>query len=85
MPFRWERRLDYVEWTKQVVAGLRGTSPWLEQQFDDAAERAVRSLKASVEGRFLRDQTLYLRSVRYQHSIPARFYGSKINAALGQT
>lgn len=58
MPFRWERRLDYVEWTKQVVAGLRGTSPWLEQQFDDAAERAVRSLNAPVDGRLLRDQTL---------------------------
>jgi (p)ppGpp synthase/HD superfamily hydrolase len=39
-----ERRLEYVEWAKQVVAGLRGTSPWLEQQFDDAAERAVRSV-----------------------------------------
>jgi len=36
-----ERRLEYVEWAKQVVAGLRGTSLWLERQFDEAAERAV--------------------------------------------
>lgn len=28
------------------MAGLRGTSPWLEQQFDDAADRAVRSLES---------------------------------------
>jgi (p)ppGpp synthase/HD superfamily hydrolase len=39
-----ERRLEYVEWAKSVVAGLRGTSPWLEKQFDEAAERAIRSL-----------------------------------------
>jgi (p)ppGpp synthase/HD superfamily hydrolase len=39
-----ERRLEYVDWAKSVVAGLRGTSPWLEQQFDEAAENAVRSL-----------------------------------------
>jgi hypothetical protein len=39
-----ERRLEYVEWAKSVVAGLRGTSPWLEGQFDDAAERAMQSL-----------------------------------------
>jgi hypothetical protein len=36
--------LEYIGWAKQVVAGLRGTSPWLEQQFDEAAERALRSL-----------------------------------------
>jgi len=26
-----KRRLEYVGWAKDVVAGLRGTSPWLEQ------------------------------------------------------
>jgi (p)ppGpp synthase/HD superfamily hydrolase len=39
-----ERRLKYIEWAKSVVAGLRGTSPWLEQQFDTAARAAERSL-----------------------------------------
>jgi (p)ppGpp synthase/HD superfamily hydrolase len=39
-----ERRREYVEWAKEVVAGLRGTSTWLEQQFDEAADGAVRSL-----------------------------------------
>jgi hypothetical protein len=34
----------YVRWAKDVVAGLRGTSPWLEQQFDDAVRRAEASL-----------------------------------------
>jgi (p)ppGpp synthase/HD superfamily hydrolase len=39
-----ERRLEYVEWANNVVAGLRGTSPWLEDQFDQATERAMRLL-----------------------------------------
>jgi (p)ppGpp synthase/HD superfamily hydrolase len=43
-----ERRREYIDWAKSVVAGLRGTSPWLEQQFDDAAERAMRSLNLPI-------------------------------------
>jgi hypothetical protein len=38
-----KRRLEYIEWANSVVAGLRGTSPWLEQEFDDAVGRAARS------------------------------------------
>jgi GTP diphosphokinase / guanosine-3',5'-bis(diphosphate) 3'-diphosphatase len=38
------RRLDYINWAKTVVAALRGTSSWLEQQFDHAAEAAERSI-----------------------------------------
>lgn len=45
-----KRRLEYIEWVKNVVAGLRGTSPWLEQQFDEAAERAMQSLDPAVAG-----------------------------------
>jgi (p)ppGpp synthase/HD superfamily hydrolase len=43
-----ERRFQYIEWARSVVAGLRGTSPWLEQQFDEAAEQAVRSLNPPI-------------------------------------
>jgi guanosine-3',5'-bis(diphosphate) 3'-pyrophosphohydrolase len=43
-----KRRLEYVEWARSVVAGIRGTSPWLEQQFDDAADQAVRSLNPQM-------------------------------------
>jgi (p)ppGpp synthase/HD superfamily hydrolase len=43
-----QRRQEYIDWSKSVVAGLRGTSPWLEQQFDEAAERAARSLNPSA-------------------------------------
>jgi (p)ppGpp synthase/HD superfamily hydrolase len=39
-----QRRREYIEWARQVVAGLRGTSASLEQQFDDIAERAMQSL-----------------------------------------
>ncbi len=45
-----ERRLEYVDWAKAVVAGLRGMSPWLEGQFDEAAERAMGSLNPVVAG-----------------------------------
>jgi len=46
-----ERRQEYVEWAKRVVAGLRGTSPWLEQQFDEAAEQAVQAIASVTAGR----------------------------------
>jgi (p)ppGpp synthase/HD superfamily hydrolase len=45
-----ERRLEYIEWARQVVAGLRGTSTSLEQQFDDTAKRAIRWLDAPATG-----------------------------------
>jgi (p)ppGpp synthase/HD superfamily hydrolase len=45
-----ERRSEYVDWAKRVVAGLRGTNQWLEQQFDEAVERAVQSLNPAVSG-----------------------------------
>jgi (p)ppGpp synthase/HD superfamily hydrolase len=45
-----QRRLDYIDWAKQVVVGMRGTSPWLEQQFDKAADQAVQSLNPAVSG-----------------------------------
>jgi (p)ppGpp synthase/HD superfamily hydrolase len=43
-----ERRLEYIEWAKDVVAGLRATSPWLEEQFDEAVVAAERSLDPAV-------------------------------------
>jgi len=43
-----ERRQDYIQWAKNVVEGLRGTNAWLEQQFDEAAERAMRSVSVSA-------------------------------------
>ena len=39
-----KRRLEYIDWAKNVVQGLRGASPWLEAQFDRAVEDAERSL-----------------------------------------
>ena len=35
-----KRRLEYIGWAREVVAGLRGSSPWLEKQFDNAAAEA---------------------------------------------
>ncbi len=39
------RRLAYVAWAREVVAGLRGVSPWLEAKFDEAATRAESSIQ----------------------------------------
>jgi hypothetical protein len=39
---------DYVEWARQVVAGLRGANPWLEEQFDEAVKRADQSVQPRV-------------------------------------
>ena len=49
-PAEWsvQRRLDYVTWAQQVIAGLRGANPWLEQQFDEAAKRAHQSVQPRV-------------------------------------
>ena len=35
-----QRKLEYVQWARDVVAGLRGTSPSLESQFEVVAARA---------------------------------------------
>jgi (p)ppGpp synthase/HD superfamily hydrolase len=43
-----ERRLEYVAWAQKVIAGVRGMSPWLEQQFDEAVEQAVQSVSSPV-------------------------------------
>ena len=31
-----ERRAEYLDWARRVVAGCRGANPWLEAQFDAA-------------------------------------------------
>lgn len=41
-PANWsaERRQEYIEWSTQVVARLRGTNERLERKFDEACRRA---------------------------------------------
>lgn len=43
-PADWEpeRQRQYVQWGRDVVAGLRGVSPILEERFDRAADEAER-------------------------------------------
>jgi guanosine-3',5'-bis(diphosphate) 3'-pyrophosphohydrolase len=45
-PADWDdrRRLEYVQWGEDVVAGLRGVNPKLERHFDKLAERARREI-----------------------------------------
>lgn len=46
-PTDWslERRQEYLLWTEQVVAGLRGTNAALEKQYDEYLEAGKRILK----------------------------------------
>jgi len=37
------RRLEYIRWATEVVAGLKGVSPWLEKEFALATREAERS------------------------------------------
>ena len=41
----WTAQREYLQWARDVVAGLRGTSPSLESQFDEVAARAEGSLQ----------------------------------------
>lgn len=42
-----ERRREYIDWATSVIAGLKGVSPSLEGQFEEAREQAVRSLETA--------------------------------------
>ncbi|MEX2571530.1 MAG: HD domain-containing protein [Gemmatimonadota bacterium] len=46
-PVDWsrERRLDYLEWTRLVIAGCRGVDPTLERIFDERLEEALRIVR----------------------------------------
>jgi guanosine-3',5'-bis(diphosphate) 3'-pyrophosphohydrolase len=39
------RRQEYLLWTEQVVAGLRGTNPALEKQYDETLEAGKQILR----------------------------------------
>jgi GTP diphosphokinase / guanosine-3',5'-bis(diphosphate) 3'-diphosphatase len=49
-PADWsiKRRIEYVEFARKVVSGLRGTNPKLEEQFDEAARAAERSFRPVI-------------------------------------
>jgi (p)ppGpp synthase/HD superfamily hydrolase len=46
-PANWDRtrRLDYVQWAREVVSGLRLDNPWLQERFADAADAAERAAR----------------------------------------
>ena len=49
-PADWsvKRRIEYVECARKVAEGLRGVSPKLEEQFDEAAHEAERSFMPAI-------------------------------------
>ena len=49
-PANWpiERRIEYFEWCKRVIDGLRGTHPTLENAFDDAYRHGLARVKAAL-------------------------------------
>ena len=48
-PADWslERRIEYLDWTEQVVHGCRGVHEWLEEQYDIALDDARESCQQS--------------------------------------
>ena len=50
-PAKWplSRRREYLDWTEQVIAGLRGSNPALEKYYDDLLARARRVLGELAE------------------------------------
>jgi GTP diphosphokinase / guanosine-3',5'-bis(diphosphate) 3'-diphosphatase len=42
------RMIEYIEWAREVVEGLRGANASLEKEFDDAARAAEQSLVPTV-------------------------------------
>ena len=49
-PSDWsvKRRIEYVEFVRKVVAGLRGINSQLEERFDEAARAADRSFRPAL-------------------------------------
>ncbi len=48
-PANWNaaRRLAYVQWARNVAAGLRVENPWLRSRFADAADAAERAARGA--------------------------------------
>jgi len=49
-PLDWtaERRLGYLEWSQQVIAGCRGVSPSLEKVFDETLSEGLKTLQTDL-------------------------------------
>ena len=45
-PENWDtaRKQEYINWAAEVVAGLKGVNPWLEERFDEALKGAQKEL-----------------------------------------
>lgn len=50
-PSDWalRRQYEYFSWAAEVVAGLRGVSPALEEKFDDIHRRGMKQLERELE------------------------------------
>jgi guanosine-3',5'-bis(diphosphate) 3'-pyrophosphohydrolase len=49
-PAGWsiERRREYLEWTAEVVRGLRGQNPALEARYDQALQAGIQALQSAA-------------------------------------
>ena len=45
-PSNWDtnRKKEYIKWAVNVFEGLQGVSPWLETQFNEALEKAQKTI-----------------------------------------
>jgi len=68
------RRLAYVQWGREVVAGLRGTSAQLEGLFDEAAREAEEAIAAETSSqRIPPARTLAMKKTKHEKEHPPKW------------
>jgi hypothetical protein len=62
--------MNYTQWGREVVAGLRGVSPMLERQFEEAASEA----EATITGQgSLMKGALAMKKTKHQKEHPLKW------------
>ena len=68
------RRLAYVQWGRDVVAGLRGASSQLERLFDEAASEAEKAIAAEISNRKIAPaRTLAMKKTKHEKEHPPKW------------
>jgi (p)ppGpp synthase/HD superfamily hydrolase len=76
------RRLAYVQWGREVVAGLRGTSAQLESLFDEAAREAEEAIATETSSQKTSPaRTLAMKKTKHEKEHPPKWTRATASAA----
>ena len=67
------RRLAYVQWGREVVAGLRGASPQLERLFDEAAREAEEAITGDINPETAAERKLAMKKTKHEKEHPPKW------------